>query len=79
MKWFPGALQGVGALAVTFGLFAVLPWGVALAIVGVLALAGGTVLEVGRRPRKLVGVPALTAEQRRASSLADRAQHASGR
>lgn len=79
VTWFAAALQALGAVGLAVGLFVVLPWGIALAIVSTLALAGGTVLEIGKRPRKLVGVPAATPEQRRAASLADRAQHASGR
>jgi hypothetical protein len=72
------AMQGLGGLAVGLGLFAALRWELAVLIVGVLVLAVGTVLEVAHHPRvRTVAVPTL-AEQR-AHSLADRAQHASGR
>ena len=76
---FAELLQAAGAVGFAVGLFVVLPWGVALAIVSGLALLGGTVLEVGTRPRRMPGHPVLTAEQRRAHSLDDMRQHASGR
>jgi hypothetical protein len=50
-------LQALGAVGLAVGLFVVLPWGLALAIVSALAVAGGTVLEIGARPRQ-VPVPA---------------------
>jgi hypothetical protein len=72
------ALQVLGGLAVVLGLFAALRWELAVLVVGGLVLAVGTVLEVAHHPRvRAVAVPSL-AEQR-AHSLADRAQHASGR
>jgi hypothetical protein len=72
------ALQVLGGLAVVLGLFAALRWELAVLIVGILVLAVGTVLEVAHHPRvHTMAVPSL-AEQR-AHSLADRAQHASGR
>jgi TM2 domain-containing membrane protein YozV len=76
---FAEGLQGLGGLAVTVGLFAWLAWPVALLVLGVLAVACGVVLEIGTRPRTVAGVPPLTAEQRRAHSLADLAAHQSGR
>lgn len=79
MEAFAGILQAVGAVGLAIGLFVVLPWGIALAIVSTLALAGGTALEIANRPRTVHSHPALTAEQRRAHSLADRAAHASSR
>lgn len=79
MERFAEGLQGLGGLAVAVGLFAWLAWPVALLVLGVLAVACGVVLEVGTRPRTMAGVPPLTAEQRRAHSLADMREHASGR
>jgi hypothetical protein len=77
--WFAAVLQALGAVGLAVGLFVVLPWGIALAIVSTLALAGGTVLEIGKRPRAVLGPAATTPEQRRVHSLADRAANASGR
>jgi hypothetical protein len=79
-KWFPGALQGIGALAITFGLFAVLSPGLALAIVGALVLVGGTVLEVGARPRRVLAPTSdEIASRRRAAVLDDYRNTASER
>ena len=77
---FAEGLQGLGALAVTVGLFAALAWPVALVVVGVLAAVAGVALEIGTRPRQ-VAAPArpMTPEERRAHSLADLAAHQSGR
>ena len=77
MGWFAVALQALGGLAVAVGLFLALDPGLALAVVGGLAVAGGTVLEVAHHPRVLP--PGMTAAQRHAHSLADRAAHASER
>lgn len=77
--WFAGALQALGAAAVAVGLFATCTWPVAVLVLGVLAVAGGTVLEIGKRPRTVLGPAATTPEQRRVHSLADRAANASGR
>ena len=79
MEAFAGILQAAGAVGLAVGLFVVLPWGVALAIVSTLALAIGTALEIGHRPRQVAGSAPLSREQQRAHSLADRAAHASGR
>lgn len=74
MGRFAAALQGIGALAVIIGLFLTLSPGVALAAVGVLAVAGGTVIEVGMSPRRtLAPSPAdrrawLTDDYRRTAS-----------
>ena len=72
---FAAALQGIGALAVIIGLFLMLSPGVALAAVGVLAVVGGTIIEVGMSPRRtlarLAGRPAgvrLTDDYRRTAS-----------
>ena len=78
MERFAELLQAAGAVGFAVGLFVVLPWGVALAIVGGLALAGGTVLEIGARPRRVTG-HVMTAAEQRAHSLEDMRQHASGR
>ena len=77
MGWFPVTLQVLGGLAVAVGLFLALSPGLALAVCGLLAVAGGTVLEVAHHPRVLAAP--LTAADRRAHSLADRAAHASER
>jgi len=77
--WFAGALQALGAAAVAVGLFATCTWPVAVLVLGVLAVAGGTVLEIGKRPRAVLGAVPLSESERRVRSLADRAQHASGR
>jgi len=75
-----GIMQAAGAVGLAVGLFVILPWGLALAIVGALALAGGTALEIGARPRQVAAPPRpLTVEERRAASLADLATHQSGR
>lgn len=79
MEAFAGVLQAAGAVGLAVGLFVVLPWGVALAIVSTLVLAGGTALEIGHRPRQVPAHPAMTREEQRIHSLADRAAHASGR
>lgn len=79
MEAFAAILQAAGAVGLAIGLFVVLPWGIALAIVSTLALAGGTALEIANRPRTVHAHPALTADERRAHSLADRAAHASSR
>jgi hypothetical protein len=79
MEAFAAILQAAGAVGLAIGLFVVLPWGIALAIVSTLALAGGTALEIANRPRTVHSHPALTADERRAHSLADRAAHASSR
>jgi hypothetical protein len=77
---FAEGLQGLGALAVTVGLFAALAWPIALVVVGVLAAVTGVALEIGARPRQVAAAPRpLTAEERRAASLADLAAHQSGR
>jgi hypothetical protein len=77
MGWLAGCLQALGAVGLAVGLFVVLPWGLALAIVSVLAVAGGTALEVGQRPRKVlapVEVPGPAAWNRgpRASDVSGR-------
>lgn len=77
MGWLAGSLQVLGGLAVAVGLFLALSPGLALAVCGILAVAGGTVLEVAQHPR--IVHPALTAAERQAHSLADRAAHASER
>lgn len=74
---FAAACQACGAVAVVIGLFAALSWPLALVICGTLAVAAGTVLEVGARPRAVPAPP--SAAQRRAASLADLAAHTSGR
>lgn len=79
MERFAELLQAAGAVGFAVGLFVVLPWGLALAIVGGLALAGGTALEVGHRPRVLPAPSTMTAAERHAHSLDDMRQHASGR
>ena len=76
---FAAVLQAAGAVGLAVGLFVVLPWGVALAIVSTLALAGGTALEIGGRPRQVATPAPPTLAEQRAHSLADRAAHASGR
>lgn len=73
------ALQGIGGLAVAVGLFLAFSPGVALAVVGVLAVASGTVLEVAHHPRVLPAPRPPTRDEQRAHSLADRAAHASER
>lgn len=77
--WFAAALQGIGALAVIIGLFLVLSPGVALAAVGVLAVVGGTVIEVGLHPRTAHPYPAMTASERRAHLVDDYRRTASER
>ena len=79
MERFAELLQAAGAVGFAVGLFVVLPWGLALAIVGGLALAGGTVLEIGARPRRVHGPQPLTPAEQRAHSLQDMREHASGR
>lgn len=79
MERFAELLQAAGAVGFAIGLFVVLPWGVALAIVSGLALAGGTALEIGTRPRKVHAHPTMTPAERHAHSLADMREHASGR
>lgn len=79
MGQIAGVLQALGAVGLAVGLFVILPWGLALAIVSALALVGGTALEVGARPRQ-VAVPAEpNAAQRRAHLLGDYAHTASER
>ena len=74
--WFAIALQALGATAVAVGLFLALSPGIALACLGVLALAGGTVLEIGHKPRPVV---APSPADRRAALLDDYRNTASGR
>jgi len=79
MGWLAGCLQALGAVGLAVGLFLVLSPGLALAVVSVLAVAGGTALEVGRRPRVLaVPAPEMVA-QARAHSLDDYRRTASER
>jgi 1,4-dihydroxy-2-naphthoate octaprenyltransferase len=47
-------LQVTGALALVVGLILALPVAWAVLAIGALTVAGGTVLEVGRRPRRVV-------------------------
>ena len=79
MERFAELLQAAGAVGFAVGLFVVLPWGVALAIVSGLALLGGTVLEIGTRPRRVHAPHPLTPAEQRAHSLADMRAHASER
>ena len=79
MERFAELLQAVGAVGFAVGLFVILPWGLALAIVSGLALAGGVVLEVGTRPRTVAAPRVPTLAEQRAHSLDDMRQHASGR
>jgi hypothetical protein len=76
MGWLAGCLQALGAVGLAVGLFLVLSPGLALAVVSCLAVAGGTALEVGRRPRQ---VPAPIATDPRASLLDDYRRTASER
>ena len=76
MGWLAGCLQALGAVGLAVGLFLVLSPGLALAVVSCLAVAGGTALEVGRRPRQ---VPAPIATDTRASLLDDYRRTASER
>jgi hypothetical protein len=77
MGWLAGCLQALGAVGLAVGLFLVLSPGLALAVVSCLAVAGGTALEVGRRPR-VVPAPE-TVAQARAHSLDDYRRTASER
>ncbi|HEY5880098.1 MAG TPA: hypothetical protein VIU11_14405 [Nakamurella sp.] len=74
--WFAIALQGLGGLAVAVGLFLAFSPGIALALCGVAALAGGTVLEIGHHPRPVVA-PSPT--DRRAALIDDYRRTASER
>ena len=79
MDRFAGALQSVGAVVVMVGLFLVLPYGMAILVIGGLALVGGVVLEVGARPRQVLGAHPLGPADRRAAALDDYRRQASER
>lgn len=65
MGQFAITLQALGAVGLVVGLFVVLPWGLALAIVGLLGVASGTALEVAAHHAHPVAEPTAT-ERRRA-------------
>lgn len=77
MGWLAGCLQALGAVGLAVGLFLVLSPGLALAVVSLLAVAGGTALEVGRRPRTVL--PPVEAEMPAAWLRGPRASDVSGR
>lgn len=62
---FAVTLQALGTVGFAVGLFVVLPWGLALAIVGIVALTGGTALEVAAHHAHPAHEPSAT-ERRRA-------------
>lgn len=79
MERFAELLQAAGAVGFAIGLFVVLPWGVALAIVSGLALLGGTVLEIGNRPRRVHAPHPLGPAEQRTRALDDMRRTASER
>lgn len=76
-------MQAAGGVALSVALFVLLPWGLALAVVGGLVLVAGVGVEVANRPREIVTArapgPPQVRDGGRPDWAAERDRQASGR